>query len=280
MFGYVVAPLEALDEQDQLRYREAYCGLCRRLGRLHGASARFSLTYDMTFLALLLHSLYEPEEASGSGRCLPHPIRERAWSSSSATDYAADMTIALTYFKCLDDWQDERSVVKRGYAAMLRNRFAPVQARWPRQCAAIEEGVQAYSALEKQSAPGGEVCACFGRLLGEVFVWREDEWSATLRAMGAYMGQFICLMDAALDYEKDTRAKRYNALQALSLAPAEARDALMTLMGRATALFERLPLEQDLALLRSILYAGVWQQYNAALQKAEHKENHHGTGSV
>lgn len=54
----------------------------------------------------------------------------------------------------------------------------------------------------------------------------------------------------------------------------------MTLMGRATALFERLPLEQDLALLRSILYAGVWQQYNAALQKAEHKENHHGTGSV
>ena len=34
-------------------------------------------------------------------------------------------------------------------------------------------------------------------------------------------------------------------------------------MGEATTAFEKLPLEQDLHLLRSVVYAGVWQKYYA-----------------
>ena len=64
MFGYVQANLSDLSQEEQIRYRAAYCGLCHTLGERHGFTSRLSLTYDLTFLTLLLSSPYEPEEKS------------------------------------------------------------------------------------------------------------------------------------------------------------------------------------------------------------------------
>ena len=71
MFGYVVPRLEGLDEAERERYHRAYCGLCRAIGERCGQHCRLALTYDLVFLALLLGSLYEPEEREGEGRCAP-----------------------------------------------------------------------------------------------------------------------------------------------------------------------------------------------------------------
>ena len=78
MFGYVIANQQGLSQQEQARYRSCYCGLCRALCRRHGTACRFVLHYDMVFLAMLLSSLYEPEERQGSERCLVLPVRGRA----------------------------------------------------------------------------------------------------------------------------------------------------------------------------------------------------------
>ena len=59
MFGYVIPNQAALSPEAQARYRTAYCGLCRRIGALHGLRGRLTLSYDLTFLNLLLSSLYE-----------------------------------------------------------------------------------------------------------------------------------------------------------------------------------------------------------------------------
>ena len=67
MFGYVVPNQAALSDEAQKRYRTAYCGLCRRIDALHGLRGRFTLSYDLTFLNLLLCSLYEGETEASSG---------------------------------------------------------------------------------------------------------------------------------------------------------------------------------------------------------------------
>ena len=56
MFGYITADARLLTEEQQTRYAACYCGLCRRLGRECSAVSRLTLTYDMTFLVLLLSS--------------------------------------------------------------------------------------------------------------------------------------------------------------------------------------------------------------------------------
>ena len=59
MFGYIIPDQQAMDADARQRYRTAYCGLCRRSAALHGIAGRLTLSYDLTFLNLLLSSLYE-----------------------------------------------------------------------------------------------------------------------------------------------------------------------------------------------------------------------------
>ena len=75
MFGYLVAASEVLDEAQRARYKQCYCGLCRSLEKCFGQAARLTLNYDITFLVLLLSSLYEPEENRQSLPCLRHPFK-------------------------------------------------------------------------------------------------------------------------------------------------------------------------------------------------------------
>ena len=56
MFGYLVAADGVLEPEELQRYRAVYCGLCRALNDKYGLAGRMALSYDMTFLILLLFS--------------------------------------------------------------------------------------------------------------------------------------------------------------------------------------------------------------------------------
>ena len=270
MFGHVQANLSGLSETEQERYKAVYCGLCRTLGKRHGFLSRMSLTYDLAFLALLLSSLYEPEECQDTCRCCVHPCKKRAYMVNEYTEYAADMTIALTYHKCLDDWEDDRNIPKKLYAMLLKKHYRTVKARWSRQCEAIEHYLQELSNIEHSSTAEPDAAAkCFGQLLAEVFVYRPDHWEPYLRRMGSSLGEYIYWADAVEDLEKDQKKGAYNPLNSLSSTPKEMRPALEMVLGEASEAFEALPLVQDIHLLRNILYSGIWIRYNRAIQKEE-----------
>jgi hypothetical protein len=73
MFGYAVANIHTLTEQEKKRYREIYCGLCGVLRENYGIAGRTALTYDMVLLIMILSSLYnlEGEKKHGALRCPP-----------------------------------------------------------------------------------------------------------------------------------------------------------------------------------------------------------------
>lgn len=269
MFGYIMALPEKLTEQQRSRYGSVYCGLCRSLARRHGFWGRLTLNYDMTFLVLVLSSLYEPEETECCKRCMMHPMKKRRGMQNRFTDYAADINLLLAWWNCMDDWADEKKIFRRLYAALLEGRVKKLEKQYPRQSETIREKLrelQDYEAGENVSAD--RAAACFGDLMGELFVYDPGEyWAKTLRAMGQGLGKFIYIMDACLDYEEDKRHGRPNPLLALNAGQRsmeEDYDILTMLMAECTENFERLPLEQDLPLMRNILYAGAWQKYNQA----------------
>lgn len=262
MFGYVQINPATLSDEERARYKAAYCGLCQALKQRHGQLSRMGLTYDMTFLILMLSSLYEPNTVSDSRRCVAHPTQTHPFVENCVIDYAADMTVALTYHKCQDDWQDEKRLSGLSYGALLRKHYRQVMERWPRQCQVIEASLQKLTQVEQENSSADEAAKAFADLLGEVFVYMQDEWEAPLRKFGTELGRFIYMMDAVMDYQKDVKKHSYNPLISLEKTPEEMREPLMVLMGTATQTFEKLPLEQDLNLMRSILYGGVWQSFN------------------
>ena len=270
MFGYILADVKSLDAQQQTRYRNCYCGLCRAIGGRCGTVCRMSLTYDMVYLALLLGSLYEPPEEEQSAFCIVHMGRRRSFRSE-ATDYAADLNVILARLSCLDDWKDDRNLLRLGEAGLLRRGTEAAAERLPEKTAAIRDCLAELSDVEargeKDPDPGA---SAFGRLMGELFVWKKDRWEPVLREAGEHMGRFLYLMDAFRDLERDRRRGLYNPLAGImaeGAAREEILDILVNQMASCAALTDRLPLVQDAALIRNILYSGVWSSLGRKEEK-------------
>ena len=264
MFGYVMASVGELSKEAQKRYQSVYCGICRGIRQQASNRARLTLSYDMAFLALLLMSLYEPEESGGSRACKLHPLHPRPWTDNEFIRYGADMNVALAYYKALDDFRDEGKAGAKLLAKALEQDCRQIRQRYPRQCGAIEECIGQLSRLEAENCPNpDEPAGCFGRLMGELLVYHEDMWADTLRQVGMALGRYIYLADAAVDYRKDRKKGNYNPFLAMEAAedPSLWEQILVMAMGRCTDYYERLPLVQDKAILDNILYSGVWVEY-------------------
>lgn len=279
MFGFVTANWEELTPEQRQRYTGVYCGICRGISRDYSQTARLTLSYDMAFLALLHMSLYEPEETSARFRCLAHPVHHRTMVDTPFVRHAADMNVALAYYKALDDWRDEKKLPAKLLAEVLGSSLPGIRQRWPRQCDAIARCLEELSALEAQGEPNPDVPAgVFGSLMAELMVFREDLWAGELRRLGFQLGRFIYLADAMLDYDRDARKKSYNPFLAggREKDPVQWEQYLLLAMGRCTESYEKLPLVQDKALLDNILYSGIWVQYRSK----QGKEDPHGSGSL
>ena len=270
MFGYITPSLSALDDAQRARYREIYCGLCHVLYRRHGLTGSLTLSNDLTFLALLLNSLYETSEKRGEERCAAHPLKRHSYVFSEPFEYVADMNIALAYHKCLDNWLDDRNLLSRTEAAALKRAYGRVLDLYPEKCACVEAWIADIHQIEERNlkdidAPVNST----GRLLAELFCWKDDFWSGSLRIMGDGLGRFIYLMDAYEDLPKDIRRGSYNPLSFYHSDEnfeTMCRDALTMMVADCTQEFEQLPILQDVDLLRNVLYSGIWSKY-VQLQK-------------
>lgn len=277
MFGYVVANSKILSDEEKKRYKSVYCGLCRALKERHGNMGRLTLTYDMTFLVLVLSSLYEPCENSGSERCCVHPAKKHCYAVSDITGYAADMNVALAYLNQLDNWNDDKNLLSFSRARLLKKQYEKVAEQYPRQCGAMTSCLAELTELEKAGVTDPDKCAqVFGKLMGEIFVFREgDRWSPTLREMAAHLGEFIYIMDAVVDLDKDMRRGSFNPLIPLRKAGHSYEDfheILTMLIGECCIQFDTLPLVEDVSIMRNILCSGVWMKYELLMAKKNKKE--------
>lgn len=261
MFGYVTANKSELKMREFSRYKAFYCGLCRRLGKNNGAVSRLTLSYDMTFLILLLSSLYEPKEQQERHRCLIHPGKKQWMIYNQITDYASDMNVLLSCYHFQDDWVDERSIAGFCGAKVFAKRAKKITGLYPRQAKVIQEQLGRLAELEqKEITDPDAISRPFGELMSELFVYQEDAFQDILRSFGFYLGKYIYLLDAFMDLEKDLKKGSFNPFR--ESADREdfeesARQMLEGTIRQAVAEFEKLPLEQDLPILRNILYEGV-----------------------
>lgn len=266
MFGFVVADAGALSESEKDRYRAVYCGLCLALRDRYGQLSRACLTYDLTFFVLLCNALHEPAETRGASHCIVHPApgTPRAWTRSTWTDYAADLSVALAYHKVLDDVADDGSVKARAAERLLASAYERARARIPQQCDEIERAMATIRAIEQNGAEADPDAAAheFGRMLGRLFACGQGFWAEGMEELGRGLGRFIYLMDAAVDFADDATSGSYNPFVALGADAATMRTALALAAADATAPYERLPLVQDAHLMDAILYSGIWAQFN------------------
>lgn len=278
MFGYVTINKPELKIKEYNRYHAYYCGLCRQLKEEYGFLGQMTLTYDMTFLVILLTSLYEPRDKFSEHHCIVHPVKKHPMLNNEVTEYAGDMNIILAYHNLRDDWQDEKKLKAFAGSLALRKKYEKIEQQYSRQCRVIEQSLTQLHEYELSNEKSLDlVSGCFGTLMGELFLFKQDMWEEKLRKFGFFLGKFIYLLDAYLDLEDDLEHHSYNPLKWIKEDKNEhyddfCKEMLTMMIAEASTLFEQLPCVQDVELLRNILYGGVWNEYNKKKSKDQNEK--------
>lgn len=265
MFGYIAVNKSEMKFREFDIYHSYYCGICRELKKKYGGLGQLSLSYDMTFLAILLTGLYEPETRVGSCKCVAHPFESHETRNNIFTEYAADMNMLFACYKCQDDWEDERKFGKYAYGRMLEAKAGRLKKEYADKVRTISLMMQDFSDAERSGdADIDTLAGLFGRIMAEIMAAREDEWADNLRRLGFFLGKFIYLCDAYEDVEKDIRKGMPNPLKQKFESPdfeEECKTILMMMISECCKEFEKLPILENVEILRNILYSGVWCRY-------------------
>lgn len=266
MFGYVLAYKPELKMREYYKYKAYYCGLCKVLREKYGLAGQITLTYDMTFLVILLSSLYESETRRIEERCIVHPVKKQKMLCNEITEYAADMNVILTYYKLLDDWHDEKSKISIAGLRALHKVFLELKEKYPEKCRVIKKCLGLLHQCEERGEENIDVASrYFGKLMSELLVYRHDVWEKSLRKMGFYLGKYIYILDAYDDVDEDIKKENYNPLIPMYIREDfhEKCESMLTyVLAECTHEFEKLPCIEDAEILRNILYAGVWDKFD------------------
>ncbi len=271
MFGYVNVNQEKLSEEQKHYYQGFYCGLCDSLKKRYGNLSRLSLNNDLCFVALLLTSLYECETKISKKRCLIHPCKQHYVASNEMIDYACDMTIVLTYYKCVDDWEDEKKKSSKAYMYLLQKAFNKVEKLYPHKVVAIRQALDEGNEIEKHYDGNiDELLKCSGKMMEAIMVYKDDEYSRYLKVLANYLGRFIYLLDAYDDVLEDKKLNRFNPLfdeYQKEGFDDKVNDMLEAMIAISSEAYEFLPIVENNELLRNILYGGVWVKFMQIKEK-------------
>lgn len=277
MFGYITINKEQLSAANQKKYQSFYCGLCQKLKAVASFKGQLLINYDLTFLYIVLCSLYEDSQNSYEFRCMYHPHKKKLAIDSKIGDYTAAMNILLSYHKLYDNYADEHSHISHALAHSLKSNYEEMAQKYPLQAAAICKYIELLTAAEKNHETDIDIVSNYtGECLSKIFSYKDDVWNKELETLGFYLGKFIYIMDAYEDLAVDEKRQAYNPLIKLKNDNPDAfetfiKSHLTSIMEQAAKAFERLPIIENEDIMRNILYCGVWNKYEYLQIKRKNK---------
>ncbi len=277
MFGYVRINKMDLTFREYEHYKAYYCGLCKYLKRNHTELSRMTINYDITFLIVLLSSIYQPSAQVFHEKCIVDPVKKKKHIINEITEYAASMNILLAYYKLEDDVNDEGDIKSRLVRRAYRKSFKTAYDKYPQKADFIKACLGELRSLEEdQSTSIDQTSNCFARLLEEIFDYKDDEYRDRLRKVGFNIGKYIYIMDAYEDLDQDLEKGRYNPFSSCKDDREGLKVKVDKLIGMTLARLEEAILNLDIkvnkSIIDNIIYSGVYLRYKGLINGADKKK--------
>lgn len=226
MFGYVRADTPYLFIKDEALYRAMYCGVCKGIAEVCGHSARIGLSYDVTFLSVILHNIAGIDVKIEKSHCLTHCIRSRQMANvDELTRQLGALNTLLVYYKYTDDIQDGDK--GRGKRLWFKKGFKRAARKYPEIARIVKNNLSAQEQAEKAKIDSIDRAAdATATMLAEFSdCVLKDKANSYTRNLFYAIGKWIYLIDALDDYDKDKKKGAYNPF--LLAYQAESREALL-----------------------------------------------------
>ena len=143
--------------------------------------------------------------------------------------------------------------------------------KYPDKVEKIKEHLDQIHYLEKSHCLDlDKVAGHFGHIMASICVYQEDVFKDDLYQMGFYLGKFIYLIDAFEDVEEDIKKQTYNPFKNKFKEEHFQEycfNILEMMISRSSFYFEKLPLIENVELLRNIIYSGIWTKFELIKKK-------------
>lgn len=210
MFGYVSVDNPNLYVKDVVLYRASYCGLCKSLGSVCGQRARFLLSYDLTFLSILLHNVTDSDVKINNEHCVIHPIKKRpVVKTDELNKRVARANVILAYYKAVDDVTDEhKGRLKKSFVKGAYKKAKKAEPVIDKIVFKYYKGLNEYEKTEGDSV---DISAdFFGNMMKEIVVELSGTDTEELKGLSYSLGKWVYLIDAIDDFDKDKKKGSYN----------------------------------------------------------------------
>lgn len=176
------------------------------------------LSFDLTFLAVVLLSLKNLPVSFKKGRCPFNPAKRCNYCSpDGALSFAAAATVIMFYYKLKDNIKDSGFFKKLSallllpYSALLRRR---AKKKYPRLEEIVSENMKKQLETENGKTDSFDMAAhASADALGKIFSlgYGKDKDGGIYR-FGYAVGRWVYLLDAADDLESDRKTGSFNVL--------------------------------------------------------------------
>ena len=220
MFGYVLPVKSELKVRELERFRAVYCGLCQEIRRQYGVYHTLFLSYDMTFLALILSACASEDPGEEAMRCAVRGFRsQNIVCPSDPLRIVVQESVLLVKHKLLDNAQDEEGLKKMGAVLLSQlgtGAFRAAAESIPEFDRTASSCMKDLAAFEAEQVPSIDRPAdAFARLTQAMIPEMESPDSTRiLRHMFYHLGRWIYLIDAVHDLKEDMDQGRYNPIAA------------------------------------------------------------------
>lgn len=271
MFGYVTPVKSELRDQDFVLYRAFYCGICAAIGRNYGSLPRFTTTYDVTFLSLLVHDVTSQDVEFYEAKCVGNPFQKKVMiRGNELLDRLCAANIIMTYYKLLDDVIDGGGGKKRLARAAMKKPYLKAVKVLPQADEIMKRRYGELRDLEKAGEKSiDRVAHCFASLLKEVaFCIIGDKADDNTLSLCYNIGKFVYLIDALDDVDEDAKKGNYNPFLAAYGSFTSRKEfyethrdeiafSLNSTVNRAIECFNGMSFTQSYSLLKNIVHVGL-----------------------
>ncbi len=272
MFGYIRAYKPEMRIKEYELYKAVYCSLCRELGKSYGLFARFTLSYDFTFLSILSMSLNDKCCSTSSKRCAFNAAKKCTYVDDvSELEFTAATAMIMLYYKLLDNIQDEKGVKKLSYM-ILKPLFSSARkkaaAKFPETDAVVADYIDKQQKLEAELCDDLDTAAePTAECMSKILMTLSDDANAKrcLSRVGYAIGRYIYILDAATDLEEDIKQGKYNPLKGKNLSKEDVAFQLNICICEAAKAYELIDIKKLKNILDNLLYLGLEETYKKEL---------------
>lgn len=275
MFGYIYPNKNELKYKHIREYRTCYCGVCYGIRSNFGLIRSSLLQYECVFLYIFLSAIASDKLEKVEFRCPLNIFTKRTGNySKRILEFVSFINIFLVECKLVDDYKDEKKFTREFLRRIIihNKRYKEKKLEYGELVEKITNEINKLSQYEKEKEKDIDLLLITqGNILKfivESFIIYEkiymSESQRNICSQVAFqIGEWIYLMDAFDDLEKDHKKGQYNPLLQsvdafdIQLAKDKGCIILNLISMNIKRIFNELSMEKHKEIVENIIYFGL-----------------------